>query len=62
MKEKPRKKSNQSIARIVVEAASNELPLTAFLSLFSDRESSDLAMDARDIPNGNTRRNFRRCS
>lgn len=37
MKAKSRKKQKRQVALIVVDAASTEIPLTAFLSLFNDQ-------------------------
>jgi hypothetical protein len=37
MKSKSRKKQKRQVASIVIEATSSEIPLTAFLSLFSDQ-------------------------
>ena len=38
MKAKSRKKQKRQVTSIVVEAASSEIPLTAFLSLFGDQD------------------------
>jgi len=43
MKAKSRKKQKRQVTSIVVEAASSEIPLTAFLSLFGDSDPRSLA-------------------
>jgi hypothetical protein len=48
MKSKSRKKPKRQVASIVVEAASSEIPLTAFLSLFSDQNPGSLVSVGND--------------
>ncbi|MBN1127344.1 MAG: hypothetical protein JXA71_00050 [Chitinispirillaceae bacterium] len=62
MKTKTRKKQRTVVSRIVIEAASTDLPLTAFLSLFSDQADNGLAMDPMAIRYGSMPRRYRKCS
>jgi hypothetical protein len=62
MSGKTGKKQKRSDQRIVVEAVSNDLPLTAFLSMFSGQEKSAMMMETETVRYGAVRRTFRKCS